>query len=128
MVERHCRGRGVSGDEADLYEIIGNLANNAMKWARANVSVKVWNDAGRFILEVEDNGPGLAPGVAEKLTRGKRLDESRSGSGFGLAIVKDLVEAYRGTIVFGIGKLGGLLVRMRIHGNQEASWLELENR
>jgi signal transduction histidine kinase len=102
------------GDETDLYEIIGNLVDNAMKWARTTVAIGMRNEHGRFILTIEDDGPGMPDGVAEMLVRGKRLDEARSGSGFGLAIVKDLVEAYRGTVSFERGNLGGLLVRLEM--------------
>jgi len=102
------------GDETDLYEIIGNLVDNAMKWARTRVVVNIAAEDRHFVLIVEDDGPGMAEGVAETVSRGNRLDEVRSGSGFGLAIVKDLVEAYRGSVAFGRSEIGGLRARIEI--------------
>lgn len=92
-------------DEGDLMEVLGNLADNACKWARRRVVVSVQGGVeapragGRLVIEVIDDGPGMAADQIETLTRrGTRLDESVEGHGIGLAIVRDMVEqAYGGS-------------------------------
>jgi two-component system, OmpR family, sensor histidine kinase PhoQ len=93
------------GDEGDLMEIVGNLADNACKWARHRVLVEALgergpNGGGRLELRVRDDGPGIPSDQIERLMqRGIRLDESVEGHGIGLAIVRDMVEgAYRGQL------------------------------
>ncbi|MBK6657075.1 MAG: hypothetical protein IPG43_02485 [Proteobacteria bacterium] len=95
------------GDEGDLMEIIGNLADNACKWARKRVVVKATrgksaNGAPRLELEIVDDGPGIAENQLELLVeRGTRLDQSVEGHGIGLAIVRDMVEdIYNGRLSF----------------------------
>ncbi len=99
------------GDREDLQELLGNLLDNACKWARRRVLVRV--AAGdRIEIIVSDDGPGIqGAAIAVALARGARLDESRSGYGFGLAIVGDIVAAYQGQIDFRRdAELGGLAV------------------
>ena len=93
------------GEAQDLTDLIGNLLDNAGKWAREGVSVRAWRERrseGRapfLIAEIDDDGPGLDEGArAEALERGKRLDESRPGSGLGLSIVVDLAAIYGGSL------------------------------
>ncbi|HSV28922.1 MAG TPA: HAMP domain-containing sensor histidine kinase [Candidatus Omnitrophota bacterium] len=95
------------GQREDLEEILGNLADNAAKWARSTIRI-----AGRdSVLTVEDDGPGLSPEQAEAAAgRGARLDERVPGWGLGLAIVTDLVAINGGTAEFGRSDLGGLKV------------------
>ena len=95
------------GDEGDLMEIIGNLADNACKWARKRVTVRASrsqsaNGAPRLELEIVDDGPGIPEGQLELLVeRGTRLDQSVEGHGIGLAIVRDMVEdIYHGRLSF----------------------------
>lgn len=99
------------GHRADLEELLGNLMENACKWARGRVRVSARSEAGGLILAVEDDGPGLSPEQAEEAScRGKRLDEMAPGWGLGLAIVSDLVEVNGGRIDFSRSGLGGLAV------------------
>ena len=93
------------GDEGDLMEIVGNLVDNACKWAHDRVIVAASNprdeaQKARFALEIRDDGPGIDPHEVERLTeRGVRLDESVEGQGIGLAVVRDIVEgAYDGRL------------------------------
>ncbi|MPS29211.1 MAG: HAMP domain-containing histidine kinase [Alcaligenaceae bacterium] len=109
-------GLRFAGDEGDLTELLGNLLDNGRKWARTRVRVQARPGPDRsFTLRVEDDGPGLPDDEAIHIERGRRWDESRPGTGFGLAITRDLVEAYRGSIAFGrSAELGGLAVIMTL--------------
>jgi signal transduction histidine kinase len=106
-------------DPQDLTEMLGNLMENACKWSRSRVECRVRGGGpGHILIEVEDDGPGLAEGQdAAALVRGVRLDETAPGSGLGLAIVSDLASLYNGTLVLERGqKLGGLLARLVLPG------------
>lgn len=104
------------GEQQDLEEILGNLVDNACKWARGEVSVtaaRVEPDAhGQgmyFTIVIEDDGPGLnAEERRHVTTRGHRLDETKPGSGLGLSIVTDLVDLYQGTLNLAEAPTGGL--------------------
>jgi two-component system sensor histidine kinase PhoQ len=108
------------GDEGDLLEILGNLADNACKWARGAVIVRARRltgaDRSECVLEVEDDGPGIPPEQRQLiLQRGARADPSVAGHGIGLAIVKDIVEeAYLGKLEIAAGRAGGALLRVRL--------------
>jgi signal transduction histidine kinase len=105
----------VRGQREDLDEILGNLLDNACKWARTRISVWSTNGDGRIAITVDDDGPGIAPSMREAvLQRGVRADEAAPGSGFGLAIVRDLVEVYGGTIALGSSRSGGLRARVEL--------------
>lgn len=97
-------------EEQDFNELIGNLADNAGKWAKSAVSVRLESDGHQMRITVEDNGPGVAPDQRADLgTRGHRLDEQTQGHGLGLSIVREIVERYDGTVRFLEGDaLGGL--------------------
>lgn len=102
------------GDEGDLYEVMGNVIENACKHAKENVNVHVY-DAGDGMLEmvVEDDGKGILDEEKENvLGRGVRLDEAKPGAGIGLSIVQDIVEMYGGDIALKDSEMGGLLVRI----------------
>jgi two-component system sensor histidine kinase PhoQ len=98
-------GTSFPGDEGDLMEIVGNLADNACKWARSRVRIEAGTRDGSalgrsFFLRVVDDGPGIPSDQVERvLQRGARLDESVEGQGIGLAVVRDIVEgAYQGEL------------------------------
>ena len=107
------------GDEADLEEMAGNLLDNACKWSKGQVEVRLSAEAGakgiQLLICIDDNGPGLSEGDAEKvLRRGVRLDEKTPGTGLGLDIVKELVDVYGGSLDLKRSQLGGLLVELRL--------------
>jgi signal transduction histidine kinase len=102
-------------DEGDLNELLGALLENAAKWATRQVRVLATRDGSTIVLDIEDDGPGIPPQHRRAaLTRGVRLDPTRSGTGLGLAIASDLVAAYRGELSLEDGRLGGLRVRVTL--------------
>jgi signal transduction histidine kinase len=112
------------GAREDLEEIVGNLLDNACKWARREVEVCAERQGERLRLVIEDDGPGLAPEQRAKvIERGRRLDERVPGSGLGLAIVADIVRLYGGRLALEQATLGGLRVSLDLPAaaGQEAS-------
>ena len=106
------------GDENDLLELVGNLAENAAKWATSHVLIRAETSAGGLTLVVEDDGPGVPEKAhAEILVRGHRLDETADGSGLGLSIVARIVHAYSGTLHIGQSSAGGLKVTVTFAGD-----------
>ena len=109
------------GESQDLADLIGNLLDNAGKWARSTVSISAERETeqsgGRAFLlaRIDDDGPGLDPEARQAaLERGRRLDESRPGSGLGLSIVVDLAAAYGGALTLEDSPLGGLRATLRL--------------
>lgn len=106
------------GDEGDLMEVLGNLLDNAYKWCRREVILtaspgQVAEGGARDIeIRIEDDGPGLPEATGEHLfERGARADTGREGQGIGLAVVRDIVRVYGGTVTLARGKgLGGMEV------------------
>jgi signal transduction histidine kinase len=97
------------GARHDLEEMLGNLMDNACKWAAGKVRVHCARQEERLTLTIEDDGDGLHRDQrAEVLKRGRRLDESVPGTGLGLSIVSDLASLYNGRLELGEGELGGL--------------------
>jgi len=101
------------GERQDLEEMVGNLVDNACKWADGRVSIAVApaEAAGGPALHivVDDDGPGLPEAQREAVARrGERLDETKPGSGLGLAIVSDLAALYGGTLTLAVAPAGGL--------------------
>jgi signal transduction histidine kinase len=104
-----------AGEAQDLEEMVGNLLDNACKWARRRVTVSSENSGGRVAILVDDDGPGLpAERREEVFERGRRLDQSVPGSGLGLAIVRDLAEIYGGRVGLEDSPDGGLRVRLEL--------------
>ena len=107
------------GDVGDLTELLGNLLDNACKWCRTHVRLTASVDGGLHIA-VEDDGPGIPAADRDKvLGRGVRADERVPGHGLGLAMSRDTVEAYGGTIGVGSSPLGGALVRVQFPGRAQ---------
>jgi signal transduction histidine kinase len=104
-----------NGEEHDLQEVVGNLLDNACKWAKSRVNISVSPCMGGIQIVVEDDGLGINPSDYPKvLRRGFRVDELTQGSGLGLAIVDDLVSLYDGNIELGQSSLGGLRVLIQL--------------
>jgi signal transduction histidine kinase len=108
------------GERQDLEEMIGNLLDNAGKWAKSRVTIDVCVEgASRPTLRVtiDDDGPGLASHLRAAATqRGRRLDETKPGSGLGLSIVVDLAAAYGGSLQLNDSPSGGLHAELRLPG------------
>ncbi|RUU57918.1 ATP-binding protein, partial [Mesorhizobium sp. M2C.T.Ca.TU.002.02.1.1] len=111
-----------AGEREDLEELLGNLLDNAMKWAKSAVAVTIATISGSgnlFEIVIEDDGPGIPEDSArEVLKRGKRLDETKPGTGLGLAIVADLVNEYGGSLALERSGMGGLRVVVRLRSLQ----------
>ncbi len=112
------------GEPQDLADLVGNLLDNAGKWAHSRIVVTAEREvsadpSGRdyFLVHIDDDGPGLGPEArAAAVERGRRLDESRPGSGLGLSIVVDLAGNYGGVLELGESSLGGLRATLRLPG------------
>ena len=99
----------------NLDEMLGNLLDNACKWARSRVGVLAVAGAGRVVITVDDDGPGCDPAMRERvLQRGMRADEAAPGTGLGLAIVRELAEAHGGSIGLAASPDGGLRARLEL--------------
>jgi len=104
------------GERPDLEEMVGNLVDNACKWASSRVMMEVVCErpdpasANQIVrIVVDDDGRGLSPSEREQVAkRGRRLDETKPGSGLGLSIVVDLAALYGGALTLGTAPLGGL--------------------
>jgi signal transduction histidine kinase len=101
------------GERQDLEEMVGNLVDNACKWAQMRVSVEVVAERRDGIAAVriiiDDDGPGLGPAQRDQVARrGRRLDETKPGSGLGLSIVLELATLYGGNLQLGNAPIGGL--------------------
>ena len=101
----------VACDAQDLDEVLGNLLDNASKWARSKVRVTAVANTAQVEISIEDDGPGLSnQQTVEVMQPGHRIDESAPGYGFGLPITRELVELYGGTVALSRSALGGLRV------------------
>jgi len=110
-------GVAFRGEEEDFEEMVGNLLDNACKWADTQILVKAVVDEtalkNRLCITVEDDGPGLPDhALKDVLKRGTRLDESVPGSGLGLSIVRDIAELYGGAITLTRSEDGGLRAQL----------------
>ena len=99
----------------DLEEMLGNLLDNACKWARTRVTVIAALHHSSIVIDVDDDGTGLEPAMRDAvLKRGVRADQAAPGSGLGLAIVRELAEAYGGAIALDRSPHGGLRARLTL--------------
>ncbi|MGF0241148.1 sensor histidine kinase [Rhodococcus sp. IEGM1300] len=98
-------------DREDLLELLGNLLDNACKWADAEVRLSVVEGSHNFTLDVEDDGPGIPyEQRAQVFSRGTRLDEQTDGHGLGLGIVRDIVDTWGGKLLLQESEWDGLKV------------------
>jgi two-component system sensor histidine kinase PhoQ len=105
------------GDEGDLTELLGNVLDNAFKWAKSRVRVSATLDRGSLSVVVEDDGAGIAAEELERvLQRGARADQSVPGQGIGLAVVRDIADAYGGHVKIARSELGGAAVTLVLPG------------
>jgi len=121
------------GEQQDLEEMVGNLVDNACKWAQSRVAIEVVADRpgpdaaksetsesvekSRVRIIVDDDGPGLSPAEREQVAlRGARLDETKPGSGLGLSIVVELADLYGGVLTLGTAPIGGLRTELALPG------------
>jgi signal transduction histidine kinase len=110
------------GERQDLEEMLGNVLDNACKWARAKVYLAVAlrpstsrGGRGRLTIIVEDDGPGLTEEQRQRIgRRGLRLDETKPGTGLGLSIVSDLAHSYGGGFELAGSRHGGLSVHLHL--------------
>ncbi|MCZ2075905.1 MAG: sensor histidine kinase [Bryobacterales bacterium] len=103
------------GQREDLDEMLGNLLDNACKWARTQVKVTSAKQGNRVVIVVDDDGPGIEPSMREAIMqRGVRADEAAQGSGLGLAIVRDLAEIYGGAISLEESPIGGARAQLSL--------------
>jgi signal transduction histidine kinase len=128
QIDTDCdAGLRFQGEKQDLEEMLGNLLDNACKWAKTTVYLRVRTltdemalgqgrkPARMLVIQVEDDGPGLTSEQRQEIgKRGVRLDESKPGSGLGLSIVTDLVQMYRGALSLDRSDKGGLRVELTL--------------
>jgi len=122
FVTRIAPGIRFFGERQDLEEMVGNLVDNAGKWAGHEVVIEVSADLSAktaerpvFQMLIDDDGKGLTPDQREAaLRRGLRLDETKPGSGLGLSIVVDLASLYGGALKLGTSPAGGLRAELRL--------------
>jgi signal transduction histidine kinase len=110
------------GDRSDFEEMVGNLIDNACKWAEGEVNVTVTlGGPGRLIVSVSDDGPGLTDEEAARVVEtGERLDQTKPGSGLGVGIVKEIAQLYGGTLTLGRAQAGGLLAVLNLPAVERA--------
>ena len=109
-------------DREDMLELLGNLLDNACKWADSQVELSICQTIDGFVIEVQDDGPGIPEAErAQVFSRGTRLDEQASGHGLGLGIVRDIVDAWGGALQLETGELGGLLVRIKLPARKQGA-------
>lgn len=104
------------GDRQDLEEMLGNLLDNAFKWATGRVEVSS-DKAGEnmVLIHIDDDGPGLPQeALSEMVKRGRRLDEAKPGSGLGLSIVVDIAKLHGGNLKLARSPLGGLRATLKL--------------
>jgi signal transduction histidine kinase len=105
----------VAVETQDFDEILGNVLDNACKWARSCVSLSAADDNGQIMITIEDDGPGLDPAaMPEAMRPGRRIDEATPGHGFGLPIAAELTELYGGSLDLARAPDTGLRVQVRL--------------
>lgn len=100
----------VRADQGDLYELLGNLIENAAKYGNGQIRISAISGQNQCMIVVEDNGSGFPPDAEKLLERGVRADTQKPGQGLGLAAVADIVQAYGGRLLLDRSSLGGAKV------------------
>ena len=102
-------------DQGDLYELLGNLLENAFKWSDSKIFISAENVTNKNQITIEDDGPGINENEKERIIlRGQRADQSTPGHGIGLAIVSDILLMYNGVLEITNGEMGGAKIIIRI--------------
>jgi len=115
VVHQFSESLSFRGEAQDLQEMLGNLLDNACKWAARKVELTVRSDGATLVIAIDDDGPGLAPEQRDLvLRRGIRADEQMPGSGLGLAIVDDLARLYGGQVQLNNSPRGGLRAELTL--------------
>ncbi len=104
-------------DEGDLYDLLGNLLDNAAKYGKRQLGISAECENGQTLISVEDDGAGFPDDAGKLLTRGARADTRQPGQGLGLAAVAEIVQAYGGTLRLERSALGGakVIVALPMH-------------
>lgn len=108
------------GDKDDLYEMVGNLSDNAFKWAKKQVTiscnlVRTKSKANALLIRVEDDGPSISEEMRKFITkRGVRADEQTPGQGLGLSVINSILEATEGSLSIGRSDLGGAKIQLEL--------------
>ncbi len=97
-------------DQGDLYDLIGNLIENAAKYGNGQIRVSAMSGQHQCLIVVEDNGSGFPPDAEKLLARGARADTRQPGQGLGLAAVSEIVQAYGGRLILDRSSIGGAKV------------------
>ena len=106
-------------DREDILELLGNLLDNACKWAAQQVHINIELKQDVYLITIDDDGPGIAPELREQvMNRGERIDEQVQGHGLGLGIARDIVEHCRGRLTLASSPLGGLRVEIELPVNR----------
>jgi len=115
LTQSIAAGHAVRAERADVEEMLGNILDNACKWAATRITLSAAGDGPIQVITIDDDGPGVDDALRESvLQRGVRADETAPGSGFGLAIVRDLAGLYGGSVVLSRSPLGGLRVTLTL--------------
>ncbi len=115
VVRPMADGLAFLGEQQDLQEMLGNLFDNACKWARQRIEFQAILEQGRLVITLDDDGPGIEAARREAMIRrGARADEQMPGSGLGLAIVDDLARLYGGQFELTDSSHGGLRAKLTL--------------
>ncbi len=102
------------GNSGDLVELLGNLLDNAFKFAISTIEVYLYRDGNQLVLRIEDDGPGIVASQRQRvLQRGVRADNS-GGQGIGLSLSAEIIDSYQGTLSIKESHLGGTAVSVRL--------------